>query len=216
VDRHVVVVVGGTPPERRVLAQLPARRVVVAADSGYDHAVALGIDVDVLVGDLDSISAAGLAAAERAGVAVERHPTSKDATDTELALLAALGRGATAITVVSGGGDRLDHLLGTLFALALPALHHLDVEAWVGPAHVVPVHGGRTTEIPARVDETVTLLPVGGDATGIVTEGLAYPLRAETLAAGTSRGVSNVVVRSPVRVTAATGSLLVIRPEALS
>ncbi len=214
-DTHAVVVIGGDRPDPRVAALLDDRALVIAADSGWDHAVALGLRVDLLVGDLDSISAAGLAAATDGGVTVERHPTDKDATDTELAIGAAVARGATAITVIGGGGDRLDHLLGTLFALAAPELAPHRVVAWLGRAQVVPVHAGRTARLDARRDETVTLLPVGGHAGGITTSGLAYPLRGEHLAVGTSRGVSNVVTGSPVTVGIVTGSLLVIRPEAL-
>ena len=39
--------------------------------------------------------------------------------------------------------------------------------------------------------ELVSLLPVGGPAEGVTAQGLRYPLSDETLAAGSSRGVSN-------------------------
>src|SRR5262245_59111095 len=97
-----IVITGGSPPRRGVTAHLPADRFVIAADSGLDHARQLGLGVDLLVGDLDSVSAAGLAAAEAEGVPIERHPTAKDAIDTELALEAAVTRGAERIAVVSG------------------------------------------------------------------------------------------------------------------
>src|SRR5262249_11223939 len=45
-----------------------------------------------------------------AGAVVERHPTAKDATDLELALLAARDRGAAEIVVVGGHGGGLDPL----------------------------------------------------------------------------------------------------------
>lgn len=213
--RQAVVVIGGHPPDRRVRPMLPARALVIAADSGWDHATAIGLVPDLLVGDLDSISAAGLAAAEAAGTPITKYPTAKDATDTELALLAAVSHGAGHLTVVSGGGDRLDHLLGTLFALALPALHAVTVEAWVGSCHVALVAAGRTVTVAARVGEVLTLLPVGGSASGITTGGLAYPLCDEELTAGASRGLSNVVECTPVTVTVGTGTVFVLRPEAL-
>ncbi len=56
----------------------------------------------------------------------------------------------------------------------------------------------------------VTLLPVGGPARGIVTEGLQYPLRDETLTPGTTRGVSNVLATNEASVVLADGTLLVI------
>ena len=48
-----------------------------------------------VVGDCDSLNASEVASFAAAGSAIERHPTEKDATDTELALLAALDAGAT-------------------------------------------------------------------------------------------------------------------------
>ena len=65
----------------------PADAFVIAADSGLEHAAALGLSVDVLVGDLDSASASAVRAAEAAGVRIERHAVDKEATDLELAPL---------------------------------------------------------------------------------------------------------------------------------
>ena len=85
VERVVVVAAGARGP----LPDLDGA-FVVAADGGADAALALGLHVDLAIGDFDSISAAGLAALERAGTRIERHPAAKDATDLELALDAAL------------------------------------------------------------------------------------------------------------------------------
>ena len=71
---------------------------MIAADSGLDHATALGFAVDLVVGDLDSADPAAVDAAVAAGAAVERHPEAKDATDLELALAR---RAATADTRTS-------------------------------------------------------------------------------------------------------------------
>ena len=60
--------------------------------------------------------------------------------------------------------------------------------------------------------ELLTLLPLGGPATGVTTNGLEYPLRGETLAPGTTRGVSNVFVEREARVALERGVLLAIRP----
>ena len=67
---------------------------------------AVGIDVDVLVGDLDSVSAEGLAGAEAGGVSVERHPVDKDRTDLDLALQRVVDDGFAECLVLGGGGGR--------------------------------------------------------------------------------------------------------------
>ena len=55
---------------------------------------------------------------------------------------------------------------------------------------------------------------VGGAAHGIVTEGLRYPLRAETLLPGSTRGVSNELLVPIAHVSLTDGVLLAILPDA--
>ena len=210
-----VVVTGGSPPHPGVIAQLPSDRFVIAADSGLDHARRLGLDVDLLVGDLDSVSSAGLAAAESEGVPIERHPTSKDAIDTELALEAALVRRAQRIVVVTGGGDRLDHVLAGLLVLVHPMVRDAVVEAWVDAAYVRALQGPARAELDGPPGGYVSLVPVQGTADGIVTDGLRYALRAEPLHTGSSRGISNEFLGGPACVSLERGALLVVVPYAL-
>src|SRR3954466_11373598 len=126
----VVVIVGGDRPNDAVPRHLPRSHLTIAADSGYDHARRLGLDVDVLVGDLDSISPAGLRDAEARGITIEHHRPDKDQTDTELAIACALAAGARQIVGVSGGGDRPDHAWSTLLAFAAPGLAGAEVTLW--------------------------------------------------------------------------------------
>jgi thiamine pyrophosphokinase len=206
-----VVVIGGDAPHQGVVARLPVDRTVIAADSGLDHADALGIETHLLVGDLDSVSAAALARHPR--LLIERHPTDKDATDTELALDAALASGHHHVIVVSGGGDRLDHLLATVNVCARIG-RDVRLEAWVGAAHVYVLADGAHLELDARVGDVVTLLPLDGAAHGVTASGLRWPLEGETLVWGSSRGVSNEVTGS-VAIGVTRGLLAVIFPHAL-
>lgn len=207
----VVVVAGGGPVGASVLARLPAGAPVVAADGGVDVALALGLVVDVVVGDLDSVTAQGLAAAEAGGARVERHPVDKDATDLDLALDVAASMGRE-LVVVGFDGGRLDHLVAGVLALAAPG--RPPVRGYLGPATVRVLHGpGEFRLDDAAAGDLVTLVPVGGDAGGVRTDGLRYPLDGERLAAGTTRGVSNVVEAGGAAVVGLeSGSLLVIQP----
>jgi len=208
-----IVFAGSGRVEPAVRARLPQPADVIAADSGLAVASALGLAVDHLVGDLDSVDPGAVEAAEAAGTTVERHPAEKDATDLELALDAALARGARRLVVVDGGGDRLDHLLGNVLLLASAAYADTDVEAFCGDAHIAVTRGGgEAVAITGEPGSLVTLLPLGGAARGIVTDGLRYPLHAEDLAPGTTRGVSNELVRDAGSVRLADGTLLVVQP----
>jgi thiamine pyrophosphokinase len=207
-----VIVAGGTSlPRPGLRAQLPRTPdLVVAADSGVEHAQWLGLAIDVVVGDLDSVDAAALATAVDAGARVERHLVEKDKTDLELALDVAVAEGGAGMScvVVASVGGRLDHALANLLLLAAPLYADVAVEAYVDDWHVVVVR--RSASLPARPGGLVTLLPVGGPAEGVVTEGLRYPLRRETLPVGTTRGVSNEAGITEVVVGLDAGVLLAL------
>ena len=209
----VVVITGGDPVDRAHLTEVPAGAPVIAADSGVDHARALGLAVDHVVGDLDSVSPEGLAAAIDGGASVDRHPAAKDATDLELALDAALARGPARIHVLGGHGGRLDHFLGNVLLLARPQHADVTVTARMGDARLTVVRG--RAELSGPGGDLVTLLPVHGAAVGVTTTGLLYPLHGEDLPIGTSRGVSNELVHDPATVTLTAGVLVAVQPGLL-
>jgi thiamine pyrophosphokinase len=214
VTRAAIVLAGGDAADPALRSRLPHDAVVIAADSGLHQGELLGLHVHYVVGDLDSADAAAVERARAAGAIVDRHPAEKDATDLELAFDVASDRGAQAITVVGGAGGRLDHFLANIAVLASIRFAHLEVDAYVGAAYVAVLQGGRPphaiTGVPGSL---VTLLPVGGDACGITTAGLQYPLRGATLRPGTSRGVSNVLVDAVASVGLERGTLLMIQPD---
>lgn len=184
--------------------------VVIAADSGYDHAVAFDIPVDLLIGDLDSISHSGLTHARNAGVEVEQHPADKDHTDLELALDAAIVRGATSVDIHGGEGGRLGHLLSVALSTSHPTLAAIDVTWHTGTGIVRTATPEHAVSFSAAVGETISLLPVG-DAHGITTSGLRWQLTNATLGRGATRGVSNVAEADQIHIEVADGAVLVIQ-----
>lgn len=209
----VVVVAGGPAPDPGSALAVPLGARVIAADEGLEHAVALGLEVSIVVGDFDSVAPEALADAEAAGVRVEQHPAEKDATDLELALDHALTLGARHVLVIAGDGPgRLDHLLAALLLLGSRRYESVEVDALVGSTRIHVVRGER--ELSGEPGELVTLLALQGPAEGVRTEGLAYPLHGETLEPGSSRGVSNVLTNEVARIAVERGVLLVVRPGA--
>jgi thiamine pyrophosphokinase len=203
----VAVIAGGQAISPAVAARVGDVDYVIAADSGLQAAERLGLVVDVVVGDLDSVDPALL---ERRDLEVDRHPRAKDQTDIVLALDRARDTGATEAIVVSGGGGRLDHALANLLVLASPRYAQMRIRALVGEAEVAVVRHRHTMTAPAGT--VVSLFAVDGPALGVTTEGLRYPLRDEVLDPLSSRGVSNEFSGGPASITIAHGALLVIRP----
>lgn len=202
---------GGDPVSAGRSAGLAAPDLVLAADSGAELAYAAGRSVDVLVGDLDSIAEETLDAALAGGAVVEAHPADKDSTDLELALEAALRRGADEITVIGGGGGRLDHLLGNAAVISSPALREASVRWVLEQETAYVIHAGRKPiTLPAAEGAVFSVLPVGGDAAGVSIAGAKWPLRNAVLKTGSSLGVSNRVRGAEITVEAGGGALLVI------
>lgn len=209
---RALVIAGGDAPTPAELEGEPRWEWVVAADSGLDHAEALGLRVDAVVGDLDSVTAGALQRARDAGVVIDQHPTDKNATDLELAMDAALEHGASSLFVLGVGGGRPDHALANLFLLADQRYAEAEVDARTADARIMVVRS-RPRVIRGEAGAVVTLLPVHGPARRVRTEGLRWPLRDEDLGAASTRGVSNEITHSPGWVVAGDGVLLAILPR---
>ena len=206
-----VVVVASGDLEASDAGWLDNAELVIAADAGAELLHRLGRRPDLLVGDLDSVDASLVERLETAGTRVERHPVDKEASDTELAVEAAFGAGATAVVMLGAmGGERLDHELANLLLLADPALVGRDLRAARGGTIVRALHGGERLALGGAVGDLVTLLPVGGNVVGVATAGLRWPLDAATLRMGRSRGLSNEVIGAPASVRISEGTLLVV------
>lgn len=203
--QRVLVVTGGPLP--RAIGRLPEADMVIAADRGADNAIALGLTVDLLVGDLDSVSQETLAACNT----VVQHPVDKDDTDLELALAAAVDTGADVVTVVTSAGGRFDHALANLLVAASDRWSALKVDLVVDRARVHVVRDEVVLE--GRVGEPVSLLAVGGPVSGVSTTGLRWPLNGARLEAGLGLGVSNEFAQPEATVTVGTGVVLVILPD---
>jgi thiamine pyrophosphokinase len=207
------VIVAGGEPLAVDKTQLEGADLLVAADAGASWLAEAGVTPDLLIGDLDSIPSDLLARLETAGVPIERHPTDKDASDAELAVDRAVTHGADRVVVIGAlGGERLDHQLANVLLLAYetwPATL-LDLSIVRGGTQLRAARGGGRLELRGGVGDLVSLLPLGGDAVGVRTDGLRYPLDGEDLHVGRSRGLSNVVERAPASVSLDRGTLLVI------
>jgi thiamine pyrophosphokinase len=207
----VLIVAGGSAPSSIDREHWPPADVVIAADSGVDHALDAGLRVDLVIGDLDSARPESLHAVVSAGAVIERFPPDKDETDLELALEAAVRRAPDRVVITGVGGGRIDHLVANLLLAASPRYAATRIEIVSDDTRMFVVHD--RVAIDADVGQLVTLLPMHGPAVGVTTTGLRYSLAGDTLPAGSPRGVSNVVEASPVTVAIEHGVLLAIVGE---
>lgn len=194
---------------RRRLDTLLPGAAIIAANGGSHRAGPLGLKLDLVIGDLDSIDPALRDALSAASVEMRRAPARKNETDLELALLYAVEQGAQNIVVVGALGGRLDMTLANILLLMHPRLRDVHVELWTATqtAWLIRPPGG---DIPGKPGDTLSLIPVGGHAQGVTTVNLEYPLAGEVLEHGPARGVSNVLAAGGARVELREGTLLAI------
>ncbi len=205
--RAIIFTNGQLDPES-TREQLRPGDLIVAADGGTRHALALGVAPHLVIGDLDSLSPQEQARAEAAGAQIIRFASRKDETDLELALLHAARAGANEIVILGALGGRLDQTIANVLLLALPALRGLDVRIAEGAQEAFLIRDEAL--VHGQPGDTLSLIPLGGDALGVTAEGVEWPLRDETLRFGLTRGVSNVLVGERARVGVRKGMLLCV------
>lgn len=207
---HIVIFAGGTlRPGKAFYDAIGSVDMCIAADSGAATALQYGCAPRIVVGDFDSLDGALLEELDRRGCEIRRSPVEKDETDTELAVQAAIDTGATRITLVGAlGGARFDHEMANI--LLLVGFKDVPITLVDGPLICWLLRGPGNAAIEGKAGDLVSLLPLTGDANGIRTKGLYYPLNGETLSFGKPRGMSNVLTENHAEVYVENGMLLVI------
>jgi thiamine pyrophosphokinase len=212
-SRQALIFIGGDAPHAYALAytlkDVDPEALIIAADSGWEYALAAGKTPHVLIGDMDSINPRHLSDARARDIDIIEHSPDKDHTDTELALQFAQSLKYDNIHVITGGGDRFDHVLAMVHSLVNIA-EEATVTAHIGQSFVRIATPREATKLAVNVGDTVSLIPLGGNAKGVTTAGLKWNLTRSTLKSFESRGVSNVAISTTVTIYIRTGALAVI------
>jgi len=187
---------------------------IIGADGGAARALDWGLSPQIVVGDMDSLPSASRASLVARGSCFIEHPRAKDETDLELALIYAVQQGAEEIVVLGALGGRIDHTLANMLLLTLPILEGTLVRIVDGDGEILLVRSGETVTLQGSPGDLVSLLPIGGDALGVTTVGLAWALRGDKLRLGFSRGVSNQMKANEALVKVEQGFLLVVHGPA--
>jgi len=185
---------------------------VIAADGGTRHALAMGRAPDVVIGDLDSLDATmrGRLTEETRLLA---YPRDKDQTDLELALAYAISQGAREIFLFGMLGGRLDQMLANVLLLTQPAWGAARLFLFGEREIAQLLRDGETAVLHGVPGQVVSLLPFYPVVTGVTTEGLAWPLRNADLSLGSTMGVSNEMASETARVWIRHGRLLVVHEQ---
>lgn len=182
---------------------------LICADGGANFAKELKLKPNIIIGDMDSITAE--TKEHYKAVQFETHPKKKDETDTELAMTHAIKIGADKVTVFGGLGSRMDHSLANIYLLK--RFIDVDIEAEMVNENNQIRLLGKTTELNFPIGTIVSILPIGGDVTGLTITGFEYPITAGEMSVDKPYGISNVVNRNSQQISFEQGLLMVIASE---
>ncbi len=203
---HALIVGNGEPPSRALFDQLMGNgeTLLICADGGANIAADYGYTPALVIGDLDSLSNAA-----RAAVPDDQQISVPDqnATDMEKVLHQAASMGVGSADLIGFTGRRTDHTLWNLSQLKSFAdrirLRILDDYCDI---RLVGQGGMRFDADPGQ---KLSLCPLAGPVSGIVTRGLKWELEGEALGPGRA-GISNEVTTGSVEIRVGEGDLLLV------
>ncbi len=199
-SKFAILLGGDLHITERLKTQLAGAR-IIAADAGMRHAALLGLEAELWVGDFDSAAPALQASA--AHVPQRRFSTDKDATDGELAMCAALERGASEVILAGGLGGQSDHAFAHLTQALGLARRGIASFVTSGSEEGWPLWPGEH-RLDAPAGSRLSILAFS-DLEGLSLAGVRWPLDARDVPLGSTLTLSNEVI-GPVRIALAAGS----------
>lgn len=199
-----VLFIGGAAPEYSYIKnELKDADIIVAADSGFDSAVKMGVNPDVVIGDMDSIKHLNMLD-RYPGDRVFRFPKDKDKTDTELGICYLQENKFDRIILIGGGGGRMDHFLGIVFLFD----RDFSPDIWYTHSTRLQKITGHTL-IPSMKGKTVSFFPIGEGICRMKSKGLKWPLDNIIWSRG-DMGVSNLAIDDPFYIEMLEGRLIMV------
>ncbi|MBE6646581.1 MAG: thiamine diphosphokinase [Ruminococcaceae bacterium] len=178
--------------------------IVVCADSGYKNALSMGVKVDVLVGDFDS-----LGSVPDGDFELVRVPAEKNSTDTQLAVDIAIERGADEMIIVSSTSGRVDHALSAMAILEYLWTKRIPAVVVNGQNRVRFIRDSGAIIIRSQY-KYFSVVTLDAVAKKVSIDGAKYPLVKKDIERGFQFAVSNEIVKNAALITVKKGSVYII------
>lgn len=202
-SRIIIFANGNLPNLEKARALIHPEDFILCADGGTRHAIALGLSTNGIIGDMDSLPATLNLKPET----FIRFPTDKNETDLELAIHHALTLNPEAVLILAALGGRMDQTLANIALLSNPQLAACDIKLTDGVEEIFFCRD--QAQVEGRSGDIVSLIPWGGEVTGVFTENLRWHLHHEALYPDKTRGISNEMIAEVATVSITSGLLLI-------
>ncbi|MCF6334201.1 MAG: thiamine diphosphokinase [Spirochaetales bacterium] len=194
---------GAAPKTDFVRDELKTADMIVAADSGFDTAIGMGIVPEIVLGDMDSIKDVSVFE-DYPDLRVLSYPCDKDKTDTELGLLLLRDNKMDEIVLIGGGGGRMDHFLGIVFLFD----REISPDIWYTDSTKFQKIKGRI-QVSLGIGKEVSFFPCGSQPCQMVSAGLKWPLNGFVWEKG-DMSISNRVTEDPFVIEMLKGQLVLL------
>ena len=207
--RAVVFVNGNLSDLSQAKKIINKKDCLIAADGGANFIEKLKLIPNIIIGDMDSIKPELLKKYKSIN-----YPQKKDKTDFELAVDYCLKNKFQEIIIFGILGDRIDHMMANIF-LIVRTQNTLLRQGFGGQVKIIEGNKeifvlNKKIVIDGKIGDEVSIIPVSEKLEGIITVGLEYPLKNESLKLGSTRGISNIINKALIKITVKGGIALII------
>lgn len=207
--KAAIIAYGEAGDIEELMEEIESSDYIICADGGGEFAFKHGIIPNYLIGDFDSISQEILRFFIENGVNIIRYPRDKDYTDTEICVHKAIELGCIEICIIAGIGSRIDHSLGN-----------------IGLLHIIGAKGAKGyiisknstiylckdyIQLNGRIGDTVSIIPLMGNADGLKSRGLKFELNNLSIEFGKPIGISNEMTDNKCSIEIENGEILIIK-----
>lgn len=199
---------GGNIFPENITEKAKAGDLKIAADGGYKNALRLGVKVDILLGDFDSV---GEYKTDE-NVEIIKVPAEKDFTDTQLAVETAIERGADEIVIIGGLSGRLDHTLSNISILEDLSTRRIHALITDGNNRIRFINS-TSTLIAKSGYKYVSILLASEKAKGVSAEGCKYPLKNAKLQRNVQYAISNEIDGNCALISVRKGSVYIVESK---
>jgi len=206
--KGLIISSGDVANYKLLVKLLESHDFILCADGGIRHLMAVGAIPHLLIGDLDSVSKAGMNYINKNNIKLLKYPVMKDETDTELALDYLIREGFDEITLVGVTGSRMDHTLSNIFLLK--GLNDKGIKGKIVDENNIIYYSDDYIRVERKEGFYTSVVPISNKGAKVTLQGFLYPLENHLIKFGSTLGVSNQIVNEYGVVKIIEGECLII------
>lgn len=205
--RAVIFINGNLSDFSQVKKNIKKEDCLIAADGGVKHILKLGLIPQTIIGDFDStplslqkILTKICKEQKYLFPTIIKYPAKKNKSDFELAIDLCLKRKFQEIIILGILGDRIDHMLTNIFLLTKVQTENKLIKIKIIEGNKEIFILNNEIIITGKIGDEISIIPVSDKLEGITTEGLEYRLKNEELMFGSTRGISNIMKKTLIKI----------------